>query len=228
LRQFEGETFSQKSNYTSCSEAMATKCAFNQCIVRAAPGSWNRFSDISLRDVSHWNCSISGAAVERVMLHNLKKVGSAPLFLWGSVFRNVKLSGRIAGIKINRDLHIPRKPTEQHNWDQRVLAYYDSVDWAIDISEAKFPGGTSFEAIPGNLVIRDPTTQALIKRQSLAGRDWRALNYDGTAINVAISWFESASLFDSVVVVARSDPKYAARDLRVLDTLRTEGIAEPD
>jgi len=178
--------------------------------------------------VGHWNCSISSAALERATLHNLQKVGPAPLFFWGACSRNVKLSGRIAGIKINRDLHIPRKPTEQHNWDQRVLAYYDSVDWAIDISEAKFPGGTSFEAIPGNLVIRDPTTQALIKRQSLAGRDWRALNYDGTAINVAISWFESGSLFDSVVVVARSDPKYAARDLRVIDTLRTEGIAEPD
>jgi hypothetical protein len=78
------------------------------------------------------------------------------------------------------------------------------------------------------LVIRDPTTQVLIKRQSLAGRDWRAFNYDGTAINIAISWFESESLFDSVVVVARSDPKYAARDFRALDTLRAEGIAEPD
>jgi hypothetical protein len=118
LRQFEGETFSHKGNPAGYSEVIATKCAFNQCIVRAAPGSWNRFSDISLRDVSHWNCSISGAALERVTLHNLKKVGSTPLFFWGSVFRNVKLSGRIAGIKINRNLRVPRKPTEQHGWDQ--------------------------------------------------------------------------------------------------------------
>jgi hypothetical protein len=57
------------------------------------------------------------------------------------------------------------------------------------------------------LVIHDPTTQVLIKRQSFAGRDRRALNYDGTAINIAISWFESESLFDSAVVVAHSEPK---------------------
>ncbi len=109
-----------------------------------------------------------------------------------------------------------------------MIEYYKTVDWAIDISEAKFPGGWTFEAIPGDLIIRDPASQVLIKRDRIANRDWRALNFDGTAIDIAISWFESDSLFDSVVVVATSNPKWLAKELKVLENLRKQGIAEPD
>ncbi len=228
MRQFENQTFWHDGTPAGFSDATFNGCAFNQCFVRSIPNAWNTFSDISLRNVSHWNCSIKGSALERISLHNLKRVGSAPLFLSGCVFRNVKLSGRIAGLKINRNLDIPPKPTQQEAWDKRVLAYYNTVDWALDISDAKFPGGWTFEAIPGHLIVRDPATQVLIKRQNLVDRDWRALDFDRTAIDIAISWFESGSLFDSVVVVASSDPKHIARELSVLDLLRREGIAEQD
>jgi hypothetical protein len=68
----------------------------------------------------------------------------------------------------------------------------------------------------------------LVTRDRLAETDWELLDFDATAIDIALSWFLSESLFDSVVLVARSDPKWAKRDLAVLNMLRSAGIAQAD
>lgn len=190
------------------------------------PGEWNVIRDVSLIDATQINASLDTAAIEDVTLHNLKKQGASPLFLWGCVFKHVKLSGALSGLKINRSCG-PNHP-DQPKWDAAMAAYYESVDWALDISEAKLKGSCSFEAIPGNLIKRNPATQVLVKRDRLKNIDWERLDYDGTAIDIGLSWFLSDSLFDSVVVAARSDPKWAKRDLLILNMLRSEGIAEAD
>lgn len=190
------------------------------------PGDWNLVRDVSLIDVIQINASLNTAALEDVTLHNLKRQGASPLFLWGCVFKRVKLSGALSGIKINRSAG-PLHP-DQQKWDAAIVAFYKTVDWALDISEAKFKGGCSLEAIPGHLIKRNPETQVLVKRDSLDACDWERLDYDGTAIDIGLSWFLSGSLFDSVVVAARSEPKWAKRDLAVLKMLRSKGIAEAD
>jgi hypothetical protein len=190
------------------------------------PGDWNVVRDVSLIDVTQINATLNTAALEEVTLHNLKRHGASPLFLWGCVFKHVKLSGAISGIKINRSVG-PQSP-DQRKWDAATVAFYKTVDWALDISEAKFKGGCSFEAIPGDLVRRNPETQILVTREKLAGADWERLDYGGTTIDLALSWFFSDSLFNSVVLAARSDSKWAKRDLAVLDMLRSTGIAEAD
>lgn len=190
------------------------------------PGDWSIVRDVKLIDVIQINASLDTSILEDVTVHNLKRHGASPLFLWGCVFKRVKLSGVLSGIKINRSAG-PLHP-DQQQWDAATVAFYDMVDWALDISEAKFRGGCTFEAIPGHLIRRNPKTQALVKRHKLEVSDWRRLQYDGTAIDIGLLWFLSESLFDSVVLAARSDPKWSKRDLAVLHMLRSEGIAEPD
>lgn len=226
----DGATIRGSAEERTYSDIEVRNTSFEMCHLPGAstPGDWNRISNVALTDISQWNCSIDTAAIEDVSLHNLKRSGSAPLFLWGCVLRHVKLSGRLSGIKINRSVAIgsAASTAAQSAWDRAMVDYYRGVDWALDISEAKFAGGVTFEAIPGDLIRRNPETQVLVTRGRLSKTDWQAVDFDHTAIDLALSWFLQGSLFDSVVVAARHDPKWAKRDVGVLDRLRANGIAE--
>ena len=229
MQRFEGQTLWHNGGSLNLSRVRANDCAFNQCSVRSLPLGWNTLSNIHLEDVSHWNCDASGCVFDEVILRNLKKVGSAPLFLNASVFRHVTLAGNISGLKINRSELNTIVSEEGRKWrDDEIKAFYNATDWALDISQARFPNGATFEALPGDKVIRDKDTQALVRREALSATDWRALDYKRTAIDIAISWFETGSLFDAVVLVPRSSSKYRRADTEVIEMLRREGVAEPD
>jgi hypothetical protein len=226
---FNEVTFRGHAHDREFADIEAHSPSFEMCHLAAAsqPGDWNRIRNVTLVDASQWNCSIDTAALENVTVHNLKRTGSSPLFLWSCVFNHVKLSGRMSGIKINRSVGLGQKnAAAQAGWDEAVSKYYEGVDWALDISEAKFAGGITFEAVPGSLIRTNPETQILISRRSLEREDWRAVDFDGTAIDLAISWFLEGSLFDDVIVAARHDAKWAKRDAQVLEKLRTVGVAK--
>lgn len=229
MHRFEGRTFWHSGGPLNLSHIRATDCAFNQCSVRNLSRGWNTFSDVHLENASHWNCSATGCVFDGISVKNLKKTGSAPLFLNASVFRHVTLVGNISGLKINRSELESLVSEEDRRWrDAEIVAFYSSTDWALDISRAKFPNGATFEALPGDKIIRDQKTQALIRRDALKAIDWKALDYRQTAIDIAIGWFENGSLFDTVVVVPRSGSKYRDADTAVIEMLRREGVAEPD
>lgn len=205
--------------------------SFEQCHIdmSTVPGRWNHISKIDLFNVGQWNCSIDTSAIEDVHLHNLKRIGDAPLFLSSCVFRNVKLSGRISALKINRRIGLSSSENHlQSQWDKAVREYYCAVDWALDLTEASFQGGITFEAIPGRLIRRNPASQVLILRENLEIKAIENLDFDETAIDIGLNWFWSDSIFDSIVVAARDTPKWASRDRAVLQMLRAEGIAEAD
>lgn len=229
MQRFEGQTFWHGGDPLSLSNISASECAFNQCSVRSMSRGWNVISNIQIENISHWNCAASGCVFEEISVQNLKKTGSAPLFLNASVFRHVTLAGNISGLKINRSELATIVSEEDRGWrDEEVKTFYSSTDWALDISRAKFPNGATFEALPGDKIVRDRETQALIRREALSTTDWRALDYRRTAIDIAIGWFENGSLFDAVVVVPRSSSKYRQADAEVIEMLRCEGVAEPD
>jgi len=141
------------------------------------------------------------------------------------LFERVTLSGRISAIKINQTVGLPNAPADrQRVHNSGAIEFYSSSDWALDISQAEFPGGVTFDAIPGDKVRRDPDRQVIVSRAGLARSDWRAIDFDGTAIDYALSWFEQEGLFDSVVLAERSDRKWAKRDHAVLRRLCDAGI----
>ncbi len=205
-------------------------CVFDGCCIprQLQPGCWTIIRNVVIQDITNVNCSVNTALIDEVALYNLKRHGDSPLFLWGCVFRHVKLSGKISGIKINRPVTVGTDAArvDQEAWDTHVKKFYESADWALDISEAKFGGGISFEAVPGDKIRRNPETQVLVRRNTLLPSHWKTLDYGNSAFNIGLSWFLDGSLFDSVVLAARMASKEFKRDLAVLAMLRNEGIAE--
>lgn len=150
-------------------------------------------------------------------------------FLWGCVFSQVELAGHMSGLKINRRVAAGTiaTPAQQAAWDLAFSAYYSDVDWALDISKAKFAGGVTFEALPGEKIKRNVETQVLVRREKLdAAADWQKLDFGGSSFDIALSWFLDGSQFDSVVLAARTASKYGAKDVAVLDMLRKKELAE--
>ncbi len=202
-----------------------TNVVFENAILRAPTEGvgWTRISNISLKKITHINCTISCAAFEDVSLKEVSSKGASPLFVTGCVFRRVTLEGKFAGLIIN-----PRPgPTfSDQRWDQEIQDYYQHTEWALDISAVRFTGGVSLRAIPGDKIRRDPEHQVLIRRSQLADHRWRSLDFEQSAIDLEISHFLRDSFFDSVVVAARLGSKYAKLDLRILGKLKESGIAE--
>lgn len=202
-------------------------CTFHGCHLSNSGLDWNYVRRVQATGCTQINCSFDLTLFEAVTLHNLKRGGDAPLFMWGCVFDQVTLSGRISGLKINRPFDPEDRPEARATWDRRARQHYNAIDWALDISNAKFPGTVSFEFVPGDKIRRNPETQILITRQRLEKGDWRTVDFDGTALDLNLSWFEEQSPFDSVVLAPRTE-KWAKRDAAVFQRLRDAGIAESD
>lgn len=202
-------------------------CVFDHCIVtrKAIPGSWTIIRDIDLYNVTNNCCSVDTAFFQDVTLHELKKLGRFPLFLWGCAFKHVTLSGKISALKINREVGPGVSAEIQSAWDISVAELYSDVDWALDISKARFTSSVSLEAIPGDKIHRDPETQVLVARSQLQNDEWQSIDFGDSAFNIAIDWFLKRSIFESVVLAARTGAKNAKSDISVLNALRERGLA---
>jgi hypothetical protein len=189
-------------------------------------GDWNRLRECRAVQCSHENASLYGVAIERCELDGLKRAGPSPLYLFACVFDRVRLAGRLAAIKINPEYDMLEcHPAAQARWVAAMRAFYEGVEWALDISEAAFGSAPSLEAIPGHLVRRDPSRHVLVRREALAGRDIRSLPGHHAA---ALEWFVERSPFDSVVLVGSCEQARRQRDLDGLRHLRDVGIADPE
>ena len=230
MREIRDTVISGRATESAYGNAKLDKVTFEACYVprQEAVGSWTVLSNAALEQVTHINCDIHTSAIQEVSLNGLTRHGSDPVFFWGCVFKHVTLRGKISGIKINRS--ISALPTTQESaqadWDQKVQEFYRSVDWALDISAAKFPGGVTFEAIPGSKIRINRESQALVKREALLSPEGQNFDFGNSSFKIALGWFQQRSLFDSVVLVARSDSKYAKQDIAMLTALRSAGIAE--
>lgn len=217
-----------KSSYSDLDLA---DCEFQNChfLQSVTAGQWNIVRNVTAANVINFNSSADTVCFENVVIQNLKRAGSNPLFMWGCVFERVQLKGVISSTKINRWIDPGSKDSDvQKLWDQAVVDFYKNVDWALDISAAKFSGSVTFEAIPGDKIRIDPSHQAIVTREKLSSGEWKRIDFDDTALDIGLSWFLQDSLFDSVVVAATiANRKLGRREVEVIERLRDAGIAEP-
>lgn len=146
----------------------------------------------------------------------------------GWAFKHVVVQGAISGgvgVLPSQDwwmFHI----TEPAIDDQTVKAngkYYSNVDWALDISRAEFSGVEMYRSgIPAALVRRDPETQVVITRASVAQGDWRAA-CEESAQWVAIERFIQTG-FPDAVLIAEKRSKYLEQDVAAFRRLRDIGV----
>jgi len=108
-------------------------------------------------------------------------------------------------------------------WDQANAAFYATVDWAIDITEATY-GSLSISGVPTRLIRRKPENTAVVTRQAALEGKWKDLTMKRGLFNVVIAWFLEDG-YDDVLLIACPKSKRYEDDLADLSILRDAGVA---
>jgi hypothetical protein len=201
-------------------------CEF-QGHVRRNPKGENQFSDMVIRNARTLNNSIDAAIISNVEVVNLKRFGRAPLFLTACLFDRVKVAGSVSGVKIN-PAPIGCPDADLPFWHERATTFYANCDYALDIREANFVGEVTFEAVPGDLVIRDPKRQILVSHAADKRELLDAIAFEYPTMRMTLSWYLENPIFPSLVVAARHEKKQRDAMLADFERLRAVGIAEAD
>jgi hypothetical protein len=205
-------------------------CTFESC-------EFSLTKDVSrrsaLRNVSIKSCSANGCGIGPSIFENVSVDGFATndlLIVWATAFHHVTLAGEIGRVKINHWAHfVDRTEMTQAPFTRALETFYQSIDWALDISRARFKG---FDAtgIPAHLFRRDPETQVVVTRDLVAAENGQMLAEADD--NPWLPWIRAAlsdGFNDGVLVTPLGAPK-RTRDafLRGLRQLRELGLVEPE
>jgi len=178
------------------------------------------------------NCDLHGQRVnafiaEECLIENLKT--QALLWIHGAIFNHVVLRGAFGRLMFTEwfvgggDEETEKRKAIFARADE---AYYEHVDWALDIREAEFHE-CEFRYVPGHLVRRDPETQGLIWRDKLLQHDWNRADFPLSGWGVDLDLFIESKLSSVVIVAGKRHPKFK-RQLEELKELRELGVVEPD
>ena len=231
MRMFERKVF--RSFYDRDSGRTFANLEFHQCRFEASSISITNDPRLrsTVRNVHLIQCAESasplwGAIVEDVVVDGLT---TSDLFrTWGAVFKHVTLKGKIGPVMISPALpHGSASIAQRQAFDAANAAYYATVEWALDISQAEFER-MDIRGIPARLIRRDPATQVVVTRAKALEGDWRRLDLSQAYWLRAIQCFLDDSQDPDVVLVAPKRHREYRHLLAGLQVLRDGGIAEPD
>ena len=102
--------------------------------------------------------------------------------------------------------------------------FYESVDWALDISQASFTGVEFAAGIPADLIRRDPARQVVLRRSTLLRNHWNERVGDA----LARLWIEDFLLsgFEDTIVSVTSRRRQHSDDAASIAHLLDLGLAE--
>src|SRR5262245_13219312 len=227
MRRLKGVEFNRRV----LSDVALDNVSFENCTFS---DSWIRrgsLRDIGLSDSSLWACGLEDVTVERCVVdgatagRHARSGRRMPIMLWGVLVSRVVLKGKIDSFIWN-----PSRASRSSGdapWTA-AFQFYQSVDWALDITDARFLSVPSLRfGPPGRLVRRDVETQPLITREAVAKGAWRDL---GSAIGiwrtVLANFLEAEWPDDIVLIPAGGGPKKEyERQLAGIASLREAGIA---
>jgi len=220
------ESFQRRRlNQAEFSDVRLDGCSFDNCSIHG--GTLER---LELNQCRTWSCSLSDLIVEDCIIDGLSTTvhgargRRTPLFLWGVRSSHVVLKGRIGALVWNqpRDWRGP----ESQELVEFYRRYYESVDWALDVSNAVFTAVPSLRyGPPGRLIRRDPETQPLVTRERVLAADWDPLMYTIGVWRVVIQHMLDHSWPNEIVLLpARAGKSYKA-ELAGIEILRASGIA---
>lgn len=148
-----------------------TQCTFDNCGLSLTndPQRMSRVSRVALTGCTSMNSIIGPAYLDDIEIDGLK-TGDI-MIVWGALFRHVTLKGKIGSVKVNTAIQDPHASAAcQASFDRLREQHYGTVDWALDISQAR-PTMLDLRGIPAALVRIDPRTQARVFRDCLASVD---------------------------------------------------------
>jgi hypothetical protein len=118
-----------------------------------------------------FNSQLGPTILDTVLVDDLR--ANDLILVWAPLFRHVTLRGTITSLKINDAPHPLATPEMRDRFLQDANAFYESVDWALDITEAKL---STFEVagIPPRLIRFDPKYALLVTREAALSPSWRS------------------------------------------------------
>jgi hypothetical protein len=234
----EGREFRGQTNYRlpDLEDVELRRCSFVEC---QSPAQRSLEDRPTLRRVNLVRCHVTASDLGSVIAEDctvdtiwFHRGIWGPQQLRGCAFRHVVIRGNVTGnLRFEPSFGWlgaqPRWPAAEDPMVRANAAYYAEVDWALDISEARFTGiDMQWCDVPARLIRRDPATQAVVTRDSATGRDWRAACGD-SPLSVAIERFLEFGLPDTVLVAERRN-RHFERELAALERLRAIGVALAD
>jgi hypothetical protein len=181
-----------------------------------------RFTDIAAN-----GCFIGPCHLQDVVIENLKT--NDLLIVWGATFDRVTLRGEIGKLKFNTVIGVSEDAKlNQAVFDAVRHELYGKIDWALDISEARFKE-FEFTGIPARLIKRDPESQMVVTRERALATGWRDKVSPANKLwPFMVRMFLADGADDAVFVAPMGAPK-RKRDalLGELRELRDLGVLEP-
>ena len=175
------------------------------------------------------NCRVNsffghGAIFDEIVVDGLR-TSVAPVILNGCAFRHVVLKGQLGGFLVNRNIDILQNdPVRNAAFTRANEKFYESVDWALDISEAKAACIEIRGCIPARLIRRNPEEQFVLTREAAASGDWRGVEgCDATGFRISVEIFLDSGAPDTVVVANRRS-KYYKAELEFFRRLKNAGV----
>ena len=164
-------------------------------------------------------CSIDSGVLENVLIDHLKCLST--MLCRRTALRHVTLKGKIGVIRFLLPV-TGEPPKEVARMKQANEEYYNTVDWALDITEAQFKD-VYIRDIPTHLIRRDPETQMIVAPQSTWKKDFRELDYLDMGFNSQLYDFVKQGEPDMLLIAPRRS-KYFEDKMNDLERLREAQI----
>jgi hypothetical protein len=199
----------------------AVKCEFDHVLLGAVD---EREAPIVVRDCRLERCRISQVSfwfvqIEDCVVDTIR--GSMEMLTDGLLLRHVVVRGSVDSLYLRH----PGRIRPDLRAIERHRAFYEQVDWALDISAARLQR-CEISGVPGRLVRRDPSTQILVTRERVLAAPWQEVAAH-TPEFFAIQTFLKSPMDSEVLVACPRDDTFD-KALATFARLREAGIAEPD
>ncbi len=208
------------------------RCRFETC---QAPRQRTAADRPTLRRVSLVRCHVSASDLGAVIAEDctvdtiwFHRGIWGPQMIEGCALRHVTISGNVTGGLEFLASGLLQSAEERDALLAANRRFYADVDWALDISAARFTSVSVVRSdIPARLIRRDPETQVVISRRAMLEADLPRLLGEVATIGMGIDRFLETGFDDTVLVAPRRGPRFA-QQMGIIDRLRVEGLVEPD
>jgi hypothetical protein len=147
----------------------------------------------------------TGAIFDEIVVDGLL-TSRSPVILFGCAFRHVVVKGDCGSFIINRNVCHDDKERNAA-FDAANASFYESVDWALDISELR---SYSFEirgSVPIDLIRRNPDEQFVMTREVAQNGEWERFG-PYNSFSIAISIFLDSGAESELFVAGRRSKKF--------------------
>ena len=207
------------------SDVRLERCIFENCYLRGG-----RLARLQLIECRTWSCSLADLMIEDTLIDGLATTTAggggkrSPLFLWGVRSDRMTLRGRVGSVIWNGPRHWAG--SSHHDEIDLYRRHYESVEWALDVTEAEFTSVPTFRfGPPAHLVRRDPMTQPIVTRERVQSADWGTLKRSVGVWEVVINRLLDQPWPDDAVLLPAKAGKHYKAELAGIALLRAAGIA---